>query len=52
MYANSGVIFFQDLIEAVQRIDRPYFSLYGRQWDLDVREEIDFKDGKKNPPPL
>ncbi len=44
MYANSDVIFTQDLIEAVQRIDKPAFLMCGRRWDLDVTEEIDFKD--------
>ena len=42
MYANSDVIFFQDLIEAVQRIDKPCFLLCGRRWDLDIKEEIKF----------
>ena len=44
MYANADVIFTQDLIEAVQRIDMPSFLMCGRRWDLDVTEEIDFKD--------
>ncbi len=44
MYANSDVIFFQDLIEAVQSIEKSSFLLCGRRWDLDVKEEIDFKD--------
>ena len=44
MYANSDVIFFQNLIEAVQRIDKPSFLVCGRRWDLDVTEEINFKD--------
>ena len=42
MYANADVIFFQDLIEALQRIDMPSFLVCGRRWDLDVTEEIDF----------
>jgi len=46
MYANSDVIFFQDLIEAAQRIDMPSFLMCGRRWDLDVTEEIDFEDGE------
>ena len=46
MYANSDVIFFQDLIEAVQRIDKPAFLMCGRRWDLDVKEEIDFENGE------
>lgn len=44
MYANSDVIFFQDLIETVQRIDKPSFLMCGRRWDVDVEEEIDFED--------
>lgn len=42
MYANADVIFFQDLIEAVEKIDKASFLLCGRRWDLDVTEEIDF----------
>jgi hypothetical protein len=48
MYANSDVIFFQDLIEAVQGIDRSSFLLCGRRWDLDVKEEIDFGNKRWN----
>ena len=44
MYANSDVIFFQDLIEAVQGIDKPAFLICGRRLELDVKEEIDFED--------
>lgn len=46
MYANTDVIFLQDLIEAVQEIDKSSFLLCGRRWDLDVTEEIDFEDRK------
>ena len=46
MYANSDVIFFQNLIEAVQRIDKPSFLVCGRRWDLDVKEEIDFTNNE------
>ena len=47
MYANADVIFFQDLIEAVCRINNPSFLLCGRRWDLDITEEIDFgNDGR------
>ena len=44
MYANTDIIFFQDLIEAIHRIDKPRFLVCGRRWDLDITEEIDFKD--------
>jgi len=44
MYANADVIFFQDLIEVVQKIDKPAFLMCGRRWDLDIKEEIDFED--------
>lgn len=43
MYANADVIFFQDLIEAIQRIHKPSFLLCGRRWDLDIKDEIDFE---------
>jgi len=46
MYTNSDIIFFQDLIEAIQKIDKPLFLICGRRWDLDVTEEIDFEDGE------
>ena len=46
MYANSDVIFFHDLIEAVQKLDKPSFLACGRRWDLDVIEEIDFEDSE------
>lgn len=42
MYVNSDVIFFQDLIEALQRVDKPAFLMCGRRWDLDIKEEVDF----------
>lgn len=44
MYANADVIFFQDLIESIQKINKPAFLMCGRRWDLDVTEEIDFED--------
>jgi len=46
MYANTDVIFFQDLIEAVQRVGKPPFLVCGRRWDLDVVREIDFDDAE------
>jgi len=46
MYANSDVIFFQDLIKAICRIDKPLFLICGRRWDLDIKEEINFEDDK------
>lgn len=44
MYVNSDIIFFQDLIEAIKKIDRKRFLLCGRRWDYDLRELIDFED--------
>jgi len=44
MYANSDVIFFQDLIEAMVKIRQDHFLVCGRRWDLDVTEEINFED--------
>jgi len=47
MYANADVIFFQDLIKAVQRFnENPSFLICGRRWDLDIAEEVDFEDSK------
>lgn len=45
MYANADVIFFQDLIETIQRLNKPPFLVCGRRWDLDVTEGIDFEKG-------
>jgi len=46
VYVNSDVIFFQDLAEAVHRVDKLPFLLCGRRWDLDVTEDIDFEDSE------
>lgn len=46
MYANADVIFFQDLIEAVHRIDKPPFLVCGRRWDLDIMDDVDFEDSE------
>lgn len=46
MYANTDVIFFQDLIEAIRKINNPSFLLCGSRWDLDVKKEINFKDNE------
>ena len=46
MYANADVIFFQDLIESIQRVEIPTFLVCGRRWDLDIAEEIDFEDSE------
>jgi len=48
MYANADIIFFQDLIEAVRRVDISSFLMCGRRWDLDVKEEIDFENKQWN----
>ena len=45
MYANSDIIFSQDLVEAISKVDKSLFLVCGRRWDLDVKEEIDFGDG-------
>lgn len=46
MYANADVIFFQDLIEAVHRVDKPLFLVCGRRWDLDIMDDVDFEDSE------
>lgn len=43
IYANSDIILFQDLIEAIQRIDKSAFLICGRRWDLDLTEEFEFE---------
>jgi len=45
IYANADIIFFQDLIQAIEKIDLPQFLICGRRWDLDVDEEIDLSRG-------
>jgi hypothetical protein len=44
MYANADVIFFQDLIYGIQKIENSSFLACGRRWDLDMRSKIDFED--------
>jgi len=44
MYVNADIIFFQDVIDAIKKIDKPLFLICGRRWDLDVKEEIDFNE--------
>ncbi len=46
MYANTDVIFFQDLIEAVHRVNKPPFLACGRRWDLDIMDDVDFEDSE------
>jgi len=47
-FANTDVLFFQDLIAAVGVIDRefdePYLAI-GRRWDVGVPELLEFSDG-------
>ncbi|HAW58425.1 MAG TPA: hypothetical protein DCX03_05345 [Bacteroidales bacterium] len=42
VYANSDIIFTQDLMQAIKKIKIQSFLLCGQRWDLDVQEEIDF----------
>lgn len=44
VYANADIIFFQDLIDAIKRIELTEFLICGRRWDLDVDDEIDFSN--------
>jgi hypothetical protein len=47
-YTNADLIFFPDLIEALDRVSsaKQRFLLVGRSWDLDVEEEVvPFDDG-------
>lgn len=42
VYANSDIIFLNNLTHAIQSIGTTAFLICGRRWDLDLREEIDF----------
>ncbi|MEK7641476.1 MAG: hypothetical protein AAB365_00615 [Patescibacteria group bacterium] len=47
MYANADMILTSDFIPAIKKADAASaspFLLCGRRWDLDITEEIDFKD--------
>lgn len=44
MYVNTDIIVFQDLIDAIRKIDKPSFLVCGRRWDLNIEEMLDFND--------
>lgn len=45
-YVNADIILMQDFAAAVQKVQSslPHFLLVGRRWDLDVLDEIDFRE--------
>ena len=45
MYTNCDIIFMNDLIEALDRIEFDRFLIAGRRWNLDVTSPLDFSDG-------
>jgi hypothetical protein len=47
VYANADVVLLDDLLPAVQSIDRHFeqFLLVGQRWDLDLRTRLGFSNG-------
>lgn len=43
-YANCDIILMKDFLEAAGKIDFERFMMVGQRWDIEVDEEIDFKD--------
>lgn len=44
VYANSDVMFFDDIVTALEKLELPSFLISGRRWDLDLSEELVFSD--------
>lgn len=42
VYVNADILLFQSLIEAVEKIKKPFYLMSGRRWDLMIEQEIDF----------
>src|SRR4030067_670629 len=42
-YVNTDIILMNDFIEAVQRIRKKHFLMVGQRWNIDLKDEIDFK---------
>jgi len=43
-YINTDIILMSDFIPAVQKIGKSLFLMSGRRWDLDIKEEVNFRD--------
>jgi hypothetical protein len=44
MYINADIILFQNIAKIINKINFSNYLITGRRWDLDVKEEIDFKN--------
>jgi len=44
IYANSDIIFLNNLNDALKNLPKNNFLAAGRRWDLDIKELIDFDD--------
>lgn len=46
-YANSDILFLDDLLPTLQRIQQKFseFLVLGRRWDLEVRELLEYRNG-------
>ena len=44
MYTNADIIFTGDLLPTIKKIKEEMFLAVGRRMDMDIKEEMDFKD--------
>ena len=44
-YVNSDIIFLKDFISSIKRINIDKFLIIGNRWNIDVTEEINFRNG-------
>jgi len=44
MYTNADIIFTSDLLPTIKKITEKMFLAVGRRMDMDIKEELDFKD--------
>ena len=42
MYVNADIILTSGIFSAISKINKQFFLMSGRRWDLDINEEIDF----------
>lgn len=44
LYANADILFFPDILDSVKKIQMTKFIISGRRWDMNIADEIDFKN--------
>lgn len=47
VYINTDMILMNDFIPAISKINKPMFLMNGRRIDVDVKQEIDFKENQE-----